>query len=201
MPRHVTKLTGEFILALLQRNPSKRLGARSDARELMQHAFFTANTPEPMAWDRLRAMDLDPPFKPCGDDDGVEKSLRPVNFDVESSVAAMRALDDLEKRYPPNHPDDDAAKSSSSSPNARRRLAPDPSSFLDFEPVSGQLGRHRTRSASSSSSPSSKQRSTSKTRKPSQRSNPSGTPPIQPPPLASQTTASNKIEGDAANAR
>ena len=198
MPRHVTKLTGEFILALLQRNPSKRLGARSDARELMQHAFFTANTPEPMAWDRLRAMDLDPPFKPCGDDDGVEKSLRPVNFDVESSVAAMRALDDLEKRYPPNHPDDDAAKSSSS-PNARRRLAPDPSSFLDFEPVSGQLGRHRTRLASSSST-SSKQRSTSKTRKPSQRSNPSGTPPIQPPPLTSQTTAS-KIEGDAANAR
>ena len=34
-PKHVTTLTGDFMLGLPQRSPSKRLGARADAKELI----------------------------------------------------------------------------------------------------------------------------------------------------------------------
>jgi len=35
VPRHVSKGTGDFMLGLLTRNPSRRLGATGDAKQIM----------------------------------------------------------------------------------------------------------------------------------------------------------------------
>ncbi len=64
----------------------------------------------------MESLAYDPPFKPCPADD------KPVNFDVESSLSAMKTLDALECKYP-------------ESENC------EPRAFLDFEPVSGRLRR------------------------------------------------------------
>ena len=50
-----------------------------------------------------------------------------MNFDVESSVSAMKTLDALEKKYPSRRDDPQPAV--------------EPAQFLDFEPVTGTLRR------------------------------------------------------------
>jgi len=54
---------------------------------------------------------------------------KPVNFDVESSVSAMKTLDALEKKYP------------SAMGDAVGETVGEPQEFLDFEPVTGALRR------------------------------------------------------------
>ncbi len=39
IPRHISSETGEFILALLNRNPSKRLGAQGDAKQIKVYPY------------------------------------------------------------------------------------------------------------------------------------------------------------------
>ena len=119
VPRHVSKDTGDFMLGLLQRNPSKRLGAQGDAKQLIAAPFFRDH----LDWDKLMANEIDPPFKPCSGSSG---DVRPVNFDVESSVSAMKTLDALEK------------KQQQQGPSASSQQA---GAFTDFEPVTGRLGR------------------------------------------------------------
>lgn len=58
MPRFFTKHTKDFILKLLTKQPSKRLGAQG-AQEVKAHPFF-----EQIKWDDLVKKKCTPPFKP-----------------------------------------------------------------------------------------------------------------------------------------
>jgi serine/threonine protein kinase len=58
IPRSFSKHTRDFILKLLVKQPSRRLGAHG-AQEVKSHAFF-----ESISWDDLVKKKLPPPFKP-----------------------------------------------------------------------------------------------------------------------------------------
>lgn len=61
------------MIGLLQRDPSKRLGANG-GEEIKRHSFFSHH----IRWDRLLARKIQPPFKPS-----VESVLDVANFDTD----------------------------------------------------------------------------------------------------------------------
>lgn len=67
-PEAMSVMTG-----LLQRDPSKRLGANG-GEEIKRHSFFSHH----IRWDRLLARKIQPPFKPS-----VESVLDVANFDTD----------------------------------------------------------------------------------------------------------------------
>ena len=67
-------------LQLLNRNPQNRLGARYDAAELKEHAFFKS-----IDWDLLYRKQITPPFKPIVDSD---ESV--ANFDPEFTNSTLQ---------------------------------------------------------------------------------------------------------------
>lgn len=54
----------EFISKLLLRDPNERLGAKADSLELMSHQWFKG-----FNWSFLMDRKMQPPIKPCVDDD------------------------------------------------------------------------------------------------------------------------------------
>lgn len=72
IPRFFTKNTKDFILKLLNKQPSKRLGANG-AIEVKQHPFF-----EGIKWDDLLNKKIQPPFKP-----NISNELDTTNFAEE----------------------------------------------------------------------------------------------------------------------
>ena len=73
---------------MLERDPSRRLGAGpDDAEEVKRHPFFSD-----INWDRLAKKSIPPPFKPV-----VRSDIDVSNFDAE--FTSELAVDSL-----PNHP-------------------------------------------------------------------------------------------------
>ncbi|OBZ78439.1 Serine/threonine-protein kinase gad8 [Grifola frondosa] len=68
------------IVGLLQRDPSKRLGANG-AEDIKRHPFFSKH----IDWNRLMAKKIQPPFKPT-----VESVLDVANFDAEFTGEAAQ---------------------------------------------------------------------------------------------------------------
>ncbi|OQO10578.1 hypothetical protein B0A48_03876 [Cryoendolithus antarcticus] len=66
-----------FVKGLLNRNPAHRLGAKNDAEELMEHAFFAD-----VDWAKLSKKSITPPFKPK-----LKGELDTSNFDPEFTNA------------------------------------------------------------------------------------------------------------------
>ncbi|TKA26132.1 hypothetical protein B0A50_04629 [Salinomyces thailandicus] len=77
-PRDALSQEGRnFVKGLLNRNPTHRLGAKSDAEELMQHPFF-----HDIDWQTLSKKASQPPFKPK-----LKGELDTSNFDPEFTNA------------------------------------------------------------------------------------------------------------------
>lgn len=77
-PRDALSTEGRnFVKGLLNRNPGHRLGAKKDADELMEHAFFND-----IDWKKLGRKEGKPPFKPK-----LKGELDTSNFDPEFTNA------------------------------------------------------------------------------------------------------------------
>jgi len=72
-PPFLSEECKHLIVALLARDPKKRLGSTDDFEDLKAHAFFA-----PLDWEKVYAKDIDAPFKPKVD--GIEDTS---NFDEE----------------------------------------------------------------------------------------------------------------------
>ncbi|EAW08094.1 serine/threonine protein kinase SCH9 [Aspergillus clavatus NRRL 1] len=77
-PRDALSTEGRnFVKGLLNRNPSHRLGAKGDAKELMAHPFFND-----VDWQALARKEVIPPFKPK-----LKSDTDTSNFDPEFTNA------------------------------------------------------------------------------------------------------------------
>lgn len=77
-PRDALSTEGRnFVKGLLNRNPKHRLGANGDAKELMEHPFFSD-----INWDTLCRKQVIPPFKPQ-----LQSDTDTSNFDPEFTNA------------------------------------------------------------------------------------------------------------------
>jgi len=81
-----------MIVALLKRDPKKRLGSKADIDDLKQHAFF-----KDISFDKMMKKEIDPPYKPK-----IKANDTTANFDstftsepVVDSVAAPSGLGTL----------------------------------------------------------------------------------------------------------
>lgn len=64
IPQQFHRYTRDFILQLLIKDPSRRLGGGPrDADELKEHPFFT-KTPPPFSWHALERKEVTPPLVP-----------------------------------------------------------------------------------------------------------------------------------------
>lgn len=77
-PRDALSAEGRnFVKGLLNRNPKHRLGAKGDAKELMEHPFF-----HDIDWEALARKEVIPPFKPK-----LKSEADTSNFDPEFTTA------------------------------------------------------------------------------------------------------------------
>ncbi|KAI9045801.1 serine/threonine protein kinase SCH9 [Aspergillus affinis] len=84
-PRDALSTEGRnFVKGLLNRNPKHRLGAKGDAKELMEHPFF-----HDVDWEALCRKEVIPPFKPI-----LKSDTDTSNFDPEFTNALNASLND-----------------------------------------------------------------------------------------------------------
>lgn len=97
-PPYVSSCARDILSGLLTRDPTTRLGAQGDAKEIMQHPFFAE-----VDWPLLRARRVQPPFVPrlkAGDTDTryFDKEFTALRPDLDMSdkdnVADKRPIDE-----------------------------------------------------------------------------------------------------------
>ncbi len=87
-PPYVSRKAESLIRALLNRNPSDRLGAFS-ADEVKRHPFF-----EKIDFEALLALNMTPPFRPCR---SMASDETPLNFEAEFTRLPLPSVEILEK--------------------------------------------------------------------------------------------------------
>jgi len=58
-PPFLSEPCKNLIVALLNRDPTKRLGSKDDVNDIRSHAFF-----KDMSWDKLYKKEIEPAYKP-----------------------------------------------------------------------------------------------------------------------------------------
>lgn len=86
-PMSVNRTAALFIQSLLNRNPTKRLGANG-GNEVKAHPFFAC-----VDWDLLYQRRVTPPFDPCRNMDETETA----NFEKEFTSMPVNSLEDNRK--------------------------------------------------------------------------------------------------------
>lgn len=82
LPQHLSDESKSFLLALLNRNPAKRLGSVHGAKEIKEHPFLHG-----IDWDRILLKKIEPPFRP-GNRDRAD-SLDTSNFDEQFTMIPL----------------------------------------------------------------------------------------------------------------
>jgi serum/glucocorticoid-regulated kinase 3 len=82
-PFYVGRPAASLIQALLNRNPSRRLGSGGGA-EVQNHGFFNS-----LDWEALYRREIPPPFQPCKNQEQVDSE----NFEKEFTNMAVYSVD------------------------------------------------------------------------------------------------------------
>jgi len=85
-PPFLSENCKSLIVALLNRDPKKRLGSRDDIEDIKVHPFF-----KDMSWQKLLAKEIDPPYKPKVKPTGDDTSNFDATFTNEPVVDSMVA--------------------------------------------------------------------------------------------------------------
>jgi len=88
-PPFLTDSCKNLIVALLNRDPKKRLGSNKDVEDIKDHAFFQS-----INWDKLYKKQIDPPYKPevKGNEDTSNFDEQFTNEQVVDSVVPGNSL-------------------------------------------------------------------------------------------------------------